>query len=323
MEIKRKMSVNIGKLHLLSPIMTTSGCSGSSSEIYRLADRKKLFAALGAFVTKGVTLHPRHGNPQPRIVETRCGIINSIGLQNSGAKEFVKKELAELLNYQKPILVNISASTVDEFGALAAYLSSNDVNNCISGIEINVSCPNISEGGAAFGVNPSMVKKVVKIVKQNIPERITIITKLSPNVTDIVLPAQAAIEGGTDALSMINTLRAMAIDIEQRKPFLGNQFGGLSGPAIKPIGVFMVYDCFRRLPQCRSREIPIIGIGGVSNWRDAMEYVLAGASAIGIGTEWFVNPSVFQEIHGGIERYLNKINRDFSSLIGAAHRTSG
>jgi dihydroorotate dehydrogenase (NAD+) catalytic subunit len=314
--------VTIGKIEMNTPLMTASGTSGSSiyNEIESLADSQKILTSLGAFVTKGVTLNAREGNPEPRIVETRSGIINSIGLQNKGAEDFLKNILPRLLSYQLPIIVNISAATVEEFGELAAYLSDNDVNNLINGIEINVSCPNIKEGGVAFGTNEKFVERIVKIVKKNVKKHVTIITKLTPNITDITKPARSAIDGGTDALSMINTLRGMAIDIEEKRPFLGNECGGLSGPAIKPVGVYMVYECFRSIKECRNKQIPIIGIGGITNSRDALEYVMAGATAVGIGTEWFVNPHVFQETVKGIKKYLIDHQTKLSDLVGVAHK---
>jgi len=303
-----------------TPLMTASGTSGTSNEIKRLSEKNKVFKSLGAFVTKGVTLKPQAGNPEPRIVEARSGILNSIGLQNSGAKAFILKELPQLPQYKLPIIVNISAGSTEEFGELAAYLSDNDVNRLIAGIEINVSCPNIKNGGIAFGVDPKSVEAIVKAVKKNADTGITIITKLTPNITDITLPARAAIEGGTDALSMINTLRGMAINIDTKKPFLGNIYGGLSGPAIKPVGVYMVYECFKKIKECSNQHVPIIGIGGISNERDALEYIMAGATALGIGTEWFVNIPVFEQTLKGIETYLENLQADLSDLIGLAHK---
>lgn len=286
--------------------------------------RHSILGALGAFVTKGVTLKKRLGNPQPRVVETRSGIINSIGLQNSGSEAFIHSELPQLVRitskYQLPIIVNISASTIDEFGELSDYLSHTDINRYISGLEINVSCPNIKEGGAAFGSDPRIIERVVRKVKNHVPDWITVITKLSPNVTEISDCGKAAIQGGTDALSMINTLRAMAIDIYKKEPLLGNKTGGLSGPAIKPIGVYMVYQCYRNIPECTNKKVKIIGIGGIANWRDALEYILAGASAIGIGTEWFVNNDVFTQVRDGINQYLRNNKLSFAEIVGMAHR---
>jgi len=315
------LETKINNLKLSSPLMTASGTSGHSDEIEILQKSNEILSSLGAFVTKGVTLKPSKGNPEPRYVETRCGIINSIGLQNSGVKLFVQNELPPLVKFKLPIIVNISASTVKEFGEVAEFLSNNDSMKIVSGIEINVSCPNIKEGGVAFGTDPRQVEGIVKTVKKRIDSRIVVITKLTPNVTDITIPARAAIEGGTDALSMINTLRGMAIDIHARQPqpFLGNKTGGLSGPAIKPVGVFMVYECFRKIPECKKRKIPIIGIGGISAWQDAMEYIMAGATAVGIGTAWFVSPDVFKKVYNGIKQYVNKQNGKVSDFIGKAN----
>ena len=299
--------------------MTASGTSGHSNEIEGLKNSPDIISSLGAFVTKGVTLEPRPGNPGIRIVETRAGIINAIGLQNSGVEAFVKKELPGFLNIDLPIFVNIAANTPEEFGKLASYLSDNDSSQIIKGIEINVSCPNVKKGGMAFGIDPKQVERIVKTVKSRIDSRIIVITKLTPNVTDITIPARAAIEGGTDALSMINTLRAMAIDITTGRPYLGNKTGGLSGPAIRPVGVFMVYECFEKISECNSGKVPIIGIGGISTWQDALEYIMAGATAVGIGTAWFVNQDVFNGIYDGIKKYVKEKEKNISDLIGKAH----
>ena len=315
----RNLEVTLGKLRLRTPLMTASGTSGSSNEARRLRMKKALLESLGAFVTKGVTLEERKGNPEPRVVESRTGLLNSIGLQNKGVKRFLLEDLPDLLAYELPIIVNISAGTIEEFGVLASFIRDHDINKKISGIEINVSCPNIKEGGIAFGTNPRSVEKVVKMVKRNTCKDVLIVTKLSPNVTDITLPAKAAIAGGTDVLSMINTLRGVAIDIDERRPFLGNAVGGVSGPAIKPIGVFMVYQCYNKIPECRRREVPIIGIGGISIWQDAIEYIMAGATAVGIGTAWFVYPEVFHEIKKSLEDFLDSQDTSISDLVGVAN----
>ncbi len=317
--MNKLLQVSLKNIELQSPLMTASGTSGHGNEIEVLAKSPKILSSLGAFVTKGVTLKPKEGNPEFRIVETRTGILNSIGLQNEGAAIFIEKELPGLLNFDLPVFVNISADSVEEFGELASCLSDNDLSQIISGIEINVSCPNIKKGGSSFGTDPKMVERIVKTVKKRVDPSILIITKLTPNITDITLPAKAAIAGGTDALSMINTIRGMAISIDTWEPLLGNVVGGLSGPAIKPVGLLMVYECFKKIPECRRRQIPIIGIGGISNWRDVIEYILAGATATGIGTSWFVNPDVFIEIHDGIKKYLKKKKVGIVDLIGKVH----
>jgi dihydroorotate dehydrogenase (NAD+) catalytic subunit len=317
--MNKLLQVSLKHIRLNSPLMTASGTSGHGNEIEVLVKSPQILSSLGAFVTKGVTLKPKEGNKEFRIVETRTGILNSIGLQNEGAVFFTKKELPGLLNFGLPIFVNISADSVEEFGELASCLSDSDLSQIISGIEINVSCPNLKKGGSSFGTDPKLVEQIVKTVKKRIDRRILIITKLTPNITDITLPAKAAISGGTDALSMINTIRGMAINIDTGKPLLGNIVGGLSGPAIKPVGLLMVYECFKKIPECSRKQIPIIGIGGISNWQDAIEYILAGATAVGIGTSWFVNPDVFVEIHSGIKTYLKKKKVGIVDLIGKAH----
>lgn len=317
--MNRMLQVYLKNIKLKTPLMTASGTSGHGNEIEVLENSPKIISALGAFVTKGITMQSKEGNPEFRIVETDSGILNSIGLQNNGAEFFIKNELPGLQSFELPVIVNISADSIEEFGKLAAYLSDNDVDQIISAIEINVSCPNIKKGGIAFGTDPAQVEAIVKTVRNNIDDKILIITKLTPNVTDITIPARAAINGGTDALAMINTLRGTAIDIYTGKPMLGSKTGGLSGPAIKPVGLYMVYECFKKIPECNNRQIPIIGIGGISRWQDVIEYIMAGASAVGIGTAWFVNPDLFSEIYNGIKKFIIKKGTPISELTGIAH----
>jgi len=288
-----------------------------------LKDSEEILSCLGAFVTKGVTQAPRAGNPGVRVAECACGMLNSIGLQNKGAEAFAATELPGLLAFGLPVVVNISAATVEEFKTLAGFLLEADRARIISALEINVSCPNLRQGGAAFGADPEAVGAVVRAVRSAVGPDMTLITKLSPNVTDITAPAAAAVEAGTDVLSMINTLRGMAVDVETGRPVLGNRIGGLSGPAIRPVGVYMVWACFSGLEACRTGRVPIIGIGGISSWSDAMEYVLAGASAVGIGTAWFLRPTVFADIHQGITDYVNRRGVPFRDLVGLAHRDAG
>ena len=317
--MNKSLGVKIKNITLKAPLLTSSGTSGSRNELNILQNREKVLESLGAFVTKGVSINKSLGNPDPRIVEVRSGILNSIGLQNKGVAKFFEEDVPELQKYKIPIIVNISAATISEFGELAAIIKTKDKNNVISGLEINVSCPNIKKGGAAFGSDPVLVEQIVKEIKTKVKDSLCIITKLSPNVTDITQIAKAAIIGGTDALSMINTLKGMAIDINTMKPMLGNQTGGLSGPCIKPVGLYMVYECFRSIPECKRKEIPIIGIGGISNFNDAMEYFLAGATAVGIGTQWFLNNRIFEEIHQELAEYLDNKKETLSNLIGKAH----
>jgi dihydroorotate dehydrogenase (NAD+) catalytic subunit len=320
---ERRLETNIGKLLLRTPLLTASGTSGSADELGGLRQSKATIQALGGFVTKGVTLEPRRGNPEPRVIETRAGILNSIGLQNKGADRFLREDLPKLRHYGLPVIVNISANSVDEYGQLAARLLENDGGQ-IGSLEINVSCPNIKEGGVQFGVDPCAVEKIVSLVKVAVPRGrdVTIITKMTPNITDVTVPAKAAIAGGTDALSVINTLRGVAIDIKAQKPYFANVSAGLSGPAIKPVGLCMVWDCFEKIPECRSGKVPIIGIGGISTWEDVVEYILAGATAVGVGTAWFVYPQVFVEMHKGLVKYLTQHDTTVRKLIGKAHETA-
>ena len=310
-----RLQTTIGKLRLRSPLLTASGTSGSADELASLRAGKATAAALGAFVSKGVTRAPRQGNPEPRVIETRAGILNSIGLQNKGADRFLSEDLPKLRQYGLPIIVNISANTVEEYGALAARILEGSAD--VAGLEINVSCPNIKHGGVSFGIDPVAIEQIVRAVKK--AGDVTIITKLTPNITDITVAARAAIAGGTDALSMINTLRGVAIDIRAKKPYFANVAAGLSGPAIKPVGLCMVWDCFAKIPECRSRKVPIIGVGGISTWQDAVEYLLAGASAVQVGTAWFVYPEVFTEIHKGLVKYLEREKLTVRELVGRAH----
>ena len=339
---ERRLETTIGQLRLRSPLLTASGTAGSADELAGFNNAAATAATLGAFVTKGVTLAPRQGNPEPRIIETRAGILNSIGLQNKGAARFLSEDLPKLvaavcdrrnplrkrpdgahrapLQSGLPIIVNISANTVEEYGALAGQLLAGDAGQ-IAGLEINVSCPNIKEGGVSFGIDPCAIEKIVAGVKAAVPRgrTVTIITKLTPNITDITVPAKAAIAAGTDALSMINTLRGVAIDIRSQKPHFANVSAGLSGPAVKPIGLCMVWDCFAKIPECRSRKVPIIGIGGISTWQDTVEYLLAGAAAVQVGTAWFMYPDVFVEMQKGLRKYLDRQKMSVTELVGKAH----
>ena len=319
METNDILKTNLGALELRSPLLTASGTSGSGNEIDVLEKSRDIIDSLGAFVTKGVTLNARSGNPEIRVIETRAGLLNSIGLQNKGVKHFFQENLPALLNYSLPVIMNISAESIEEFEELSAAIAECDKDRKIAGLEINVSCPNVKEGGLAFGINPKAVEKVVKAVKKNTPKEMLILTKMTPNITDITSPAMAAIEGGTDALSMINTLKGVAINVKTRKPYFANVVAGLSGPAIKPVGVNMVYECFKKIPECRSKKVPIVGIGGISTWQDAAEYILAGASAVGVGTAWFVYPEVFPQIRKGLSDYLKENDLTVSRLIGMAH----
>lgn len=316
----QRLQTTIGQLKLRSPLLTASGCSGSANELGGLQQSPAIARAMGAFVTKGVTLAPRKGNPEPRVIETRAGLLNSIGLQNKGADRFLREDLPKLQTYDLPIIVNISANAVDDYAQLTSRLLENDGGK-IAGLEINVSCPNIKEGGVQFGIDPCSVERIVSVVKAAVPRgrQVTIITKMTPNITDVTVPAKAAIAGGTDALSCINTVRGVAIDIKAQKPYFSLVSAGLSGPAIKPIGLCMVWDCFSKIPECRSGKVPIVGIGGIATWEDCVEYILAGATAVGVGTAWFVYPDIFLRMQTGLLNYLTQRDTSVRKLVGKAH----
>jgi dihydroorotate dehydrogenase (NAD+) catalytic subunit len=315
--MEHQLETQLGSLRLCSPLLTASGTSGSADELAGLGASKATTAALGAFVTKGVTLAPRKGNPEPRVIETRAGLLNSIGLQNKGIDRFLGEDLPKLRQYKLPVIVNISANAVEEYAELAGRVLEGAAD--VAGLEINVSCPNIKEGGVSFGIDPCAIEKIVRAVKKQ-AGNVLVITKLTPNITDITVAAKAAIVGGTDALSMINTLRGVAIDIRAQKPYFANVAAGLSGPAVKPVGLCMVWDCFAKIPECRSQKVPIVGIGGISTWQDAVEYLLAGATAVQVGTAWFVYPDLFVEMKKGLEKYLAKNRTTVRELVGKAHR---
>ncbi|MBI5207832.1 MAG: dihydroorotate dehydrogenase [Candidatus Firestonebacteria bacterium] len=297
------MKVNIGKLVLQNPVMTASGTFGYGEEYKDFVDLNKL----GAIVVKGTSLNPSQGNPTPRIVETAAGMLNAIGLQNIGVDEFIKTKLPCLCKYKARTIVNIYAHSINEFKKLTSRL--NDAKG-VHALEINVSCPNVKKGGMAFGVYPDTTYKVVKAVKEETD--LPIITKLSPNVTDIAEIAKAAEEAGSDAVSLINTLLGMAIDINTRRPKLKNITGGLSGPAIKPVAIRMVWQVYKKV------NIPIIGMGGIMSTEDALEFIIAGASAIAVGTGNFVKPRLTMEILEGIKKYLKeKKIKDIKELVGS------
>lgn len=289
------MNVNVGGIELKNPILTSSGTFGFGREYAKFYDLSKL----GGIVVKGLTLQPREGNKPPRIAETPAGMLNSVGLQNPGVEYFIEEELPFLRGYDVAVIANIAGNTLEEYCMMAGRLG-----NCVDGIELNISCPNVKEGGVAFGVNSESVYNITKRVKAQC--KVPLIVKLSPNVTDIKEIAEAAQEGGADALSLINTLLGMAIDINTRKPVLANNVGGLSGPAVKPVAVRMVWQAAQAV------DIPIIGMGGISCWQDAVEFILAGADAVSIGTANFINPYAPMEILEGIEKYL--IKNQYSSI---------
>lgn len=300
--MKPDMSVKLAGLTLRNPVMTASGTFGYGQEFAGYMDLEQI----GAFVTKGLSLRPRSGNPTPRIVETPGGMLNAIGLQNVGIEAFIEKKVPFLRSVKTPAIVNFFGSTVDEYAELAGRL--NDIAE-VAGLEVNISCPNVKQGGIVFGTDPNCAAEVVSACRAATSK--PLIVKLSPNVTDVVVMARACADAGADALSLINTLTGLAIDLQRRKPVLANITGGLSGPAIKPIALRMVWQVARAV------NLPIIGIGGIMNATDALEFILAGASAVQVGTASFINPSAAQEIARGMEQWLVDNNvSSVASLIG-------
>ncbi len=299
--MKTNLEVKIGKLKLKNPVMVASGTFGYGVEFEDVADIK----GLGAIVTKTITLHARVGNKPPRVIETPSGMLNSIGLENPGVDKFIKEKLPSLQKFKVPIIVSIAGESVEEYEKLAQEL---DKVKEVAAIEINISCPNI-ETTKLFAQDAKSTEDVVRAVRGATQK--TIITKLSPNVTDIVSIARAAEDAGSDALSLINTITAMAVDIEKKESKLGNITGGLSGPAVKPIALLMSWKVYNRV------KIPVIGMGGIMDGQDAVEFILCGSTAVGVGTANFVNPNTAPEIVKGIEKYLRerKIN-DINDLIG-------
>lgn len=281
--------VNIGGIELKNPVMTASGTFGYGREFEHLVDLNRL----GAIIVKGLSIEPTKGNPPPRITETSCGMLNAIGLENVGFSAFIKEKLPFLKTITAPILVNIYGKRVSEYAELAERI---DEIEDISGVEVNISCPNVKHGGLAFGAYPDSASEVVRAVRERTSKLLMV--KLSPNVTDITEIACSVEAAGADSISLINTITGMAVDIETRRPKLANITGGLSGPAIKPIALRMVWQVAQAV------KIPVIGIGGIMTAKDALEFLIAGAVAVQIGTANFVNPKATTEIIDGVESYL-------------------
>ncbi|MFA7383322.1 MAG: dihydroorotate dehydrogenase [Desulfurivibrionaceae bacterium] len=296
------MRVSIGSLVLKNPVLTASGTFGYGKEFAPYVN----LHFLGGVVVKGISLAPRRGNPPPRIVETASGMLNAIGLENVGLDRFISEKMPYLREIGTRVIVNILGDSLEEYQTLGQRLS--EVEG-ISGLEVNISCPNVKKGGVAFGTDPAMAEAVTRAVCAH--STLPVIVKLSPNVSDITQIARAAEAGGAQAVSLINTLLGMAIDTKSRRPRLANIVGGLSGPAIKPIALRMVWQVAQAV------KIPVIGIGGITSTEDALEFLLAGATAIEVGTANFVNPRASQEIVAGLDRYLtdNRLSR-ISEVIG-------
>lgn len=308
MEISREIdiSTDLGGIKLDNPVCAASGTFGYGREYEPYVD----ISQIGAVIVKGTTLEPRAGNPPPRIIETASGMLNAIGLENPGINEFLNTHLPYLRENNVTVIANIAGNTIEEYAAIAEMIEGNPG---VAGIELNISCPNVKQGGLQFGTDPQMVYEVVKAVKEK--TTLPVMPKLSPNVTDIVEIARASEAGGADALSMINTLMGMAVDINTRKPFLANIFGGLSGPAIKPVALRMIYQVYREV------KLPILGGGGIVNYRDALEFLMVGATAISVGTGIFINPQLTEEIVSNLLHYMQENNvASLSELVGAAHQ---
>ncbi len=284
------MRVAIGGLHLRNPVMTASGTFGYGREFQSLVDLNRL----GAIIAKGISLQPRPGNPPPRIVETACGMLNAIGLENVGVERFITEKLPYLKQLDSPVIVNILGDSIDDYKNLAARL---DKAEGIAALEVNISCPNVKKGGVAFGTDASMAAEVTSSVRQ--ATQLPVIVKLSPNVTDVTVIARAVEDAGADGISLVNTLLGMAIDIQSRKPRLANIVGGLSGPAIKPVALRMVWQTAKAV------SIPVIGIGGIGTTEDALEFLMAGATAVQVGTANFYQPTAAMEIIAGLEKYIH------------------
>jgi len=303
------LSVQLAPSHqrgllLTNPVMTASGTFGYGIEYSELVDIQRL----GAIVCKGTTLKPREGNPQSRLVETACGILNSVGLENVGVEAVIKEKAPIWAKWRVPVIVNIAGETTDEYTEVAARL---DGVAGVSGIEVNISCPNIACGGMEFGTNSKAAAEVTAAVKA--ASSLPVIVKLSPNVTDIVEIALAVSEAGADAVTLINTVRGMAIDINECRPSLGNIAGGLSGPAIKPLALYMVYKVAGIV------DIPIIGCGGVSCVDDALEFLMAGASAVQVGTANLTSPQAALDVLDGIRRFMERKNlKNMEAIVGKA-----
>ena len=296
------LAVKIGNLELKNPVMGASGTFGFGKEYEDFLDVNEI----GAIVTKGVTPKPRAGNPGVRIAETPAGMLNCIGLENPGVDAFICDILPKIKKYNTAVIVNISASTVEEYAEMAWRL---DIDG-VDAVEVNISCPNVKEGGIVFGTDPKAAAAVTRAVKTHTSK--TVIVKLSPNVTDITVMAKAVEEAGAEAISRVNTLTGMVIDINTRKPLLGNITGGLSGPAVKPVAVRMVWQVAKAV------KIPIIGMGGITCAEDAIEFMLAGATAVAVGAYNFVDPSALKVVADGIADYMKKHNiEDVNELVGA------
>ncbi|MBN1359893.1 MAG: dihydroorotate dehydrogenase [Sedimentisphaerales bacterium] len=302
------ISADFAGLKLANPVFTASGTCGYADELADFMDVN----ALGGFITKSITHQPRRGNPTPRIVETDAGMLNAIGLANIGLDRFVAEKLPLIARMKPAVFVNVAGTTIDDYVAVVERLVSEDA---LAGFELNISCPNVKKGGISFGTDPAQVLEITRAVKAACGAKVLIV-KLTPTVTDISVTARAAVEGGADALSLVNTFTAMVIDIETRRPVLANRAGGLSGPAIKPIAVYLVNKVYREV--ARDAGVPLLGLGGIRTAADAVEFMLAGASAVAIGTASFIQPDSAGRVVEGIAEYCTRTGiAKLSDLVGA------
>lgn len=290
------LTVNFAGISLANPVFLASGTSGYADELNEFMD----LGQAGALITKSITLHPRAGNPTPRVVETEAGMLNAIGLANLGLEAFIREKIPLLQSLQTSVWVNVAGQTIEEYLAVIERLAPLDA---IDGFELNISCPNVKQGGITFGTDPCLVEQITRQAKK-VSGRKPLMVKLSPAVTDITVTARAAIEGGADALSLVNTFTAMVIDIETRKPVLANKTGGLSGPAIKPIAVYLVHRVYTEV--AGPAGIPLLGLGGIRTASDAIEFFLAGATAVAVGTATFIQPDTAVRILNGLKAYCQK-----------------
>lgn len=302
------ISVDFAGIRLANPVLTASGTCGYADE---LADFVSI-SSLGGFITKSITLKPRKGNPPPRIVETDAGMLNAIGLANIGLARFVAEKVPLIAQMSVPVFVNVAGETIEEYVAVVERLAS---EKAIAGFELNISCPNVKKGGISFGRDQEQVIEITSAVKKASGSKVLIV-KISPTVTDISTIARAAVDAGANALSLVNTFTAMVIDIETRKPVLANKTGGLSGPAIKPIAVYLVNKVYSEV--AKDAGVPILGLGGIRTASDAIEFLIAGASAVGIGTATFIDPGCVINIIEGIKKYCVRRNiSNIKELIGS------
>jgi len=302
------ISVDFAGIRLSNPVFTASGTSGYADELADFMDVN----SLGGFITKSITRQPRKGNATPRIVETDSGMLNAIGWANVGLDKFIEEKLPALEKLSCAVFVNIAGETIDEYVAVAQRLAD---EKAIAGFELNISCPNVERGGISFGTEPEQVKEITSAVKKVSGEKILMV-KLAPAVTDISVIAQAAVDAGANALSLVNTFTAMVVDVETRRAILANRTGGLSGPAIKPIAVYLVNKIYNEV--AKERGIPILGMGGIRTASDAIEFIIAGASAVGVGTANFIEPGCAVKIIEGIKRYCaRKEIANIKELVGS------